>query len=86
MPLASQEHISATLYAEIKLFCKNLINAHYFEEANWVWMATSAPDLSLASPVGRAALYAARQIAWEFASRNVAEWISVLLQRSAITK
>jgi len=47
---------------------------HYFEEANWLWMAAASPALCT-STAARSALGNARTIAWQFGFRSVASLV-----------
>jgi hypothetical protein len=72
------DRVAASLYTEIKVVCDMMLKTHYFEEANWLWMAVSAPQ-SCKSRVPQAALQSARRVAREFGFPRVAQWIAPLL-------
>jgi hypothetical protein len=73
--MASENHrISAALHDEIKNVCETMIRVHYFEEANWLWMAAASPALCN-SPVARHALRNARTVALQFGFPSVARWV-----------
>ncbi len=74
LDLPESNRISATLHDDIKSVCAAMIRVHYFEEANWLWMAAASPALCT-SPVARSALQNARTVAWQFGFPSVAQWV-----------
>jgi hypothetical protein len=68
------DRISATLHDDIKSVCETMIRVHYFEEANWLWMAAASPEFCT-STVARRALQNARTVAWQFGFPSVAQWV-----------
>jgi hypothetical protein len=68
------ERISAKLHDDIKSVCETMIRVHYFEEANWLWMAAASPALC-ASHAARRALQNARTVAAQFGFPSVARWV-----------
>jgi hypothetical protein len=55
-----------------------MLRAHYFEEANWLGLAISAPQ-ACRSEGGRAALAEARIIAAQFGFPRLSRWVAELL-------
>jgi hypothetical protein len=78
LAVPEKQRIPADLHNEIKTVCDMMLNVHYYEPANWLWMAVSAPQ-ACQSPVARAALAEARQIAAEFGFARVAKWADGVL-------
>ena len=72
--MADTNRISATLHDDIKSVCETMIRVHYFEEANWLWMAAASPALCN-SMVAKRALQNARTVAWQFGFPAVARWV-----------
>lgn len=76
--VARGDPISADLHTEIKSVCDLMIRVHYFDEANWLWMAVASPE-SCASLGARAALQSARRVAAEFGFPHVAQFVTKAL-------
>ena len=74
-----QDHHTNGLQAEVKSLCQMMIRAHYFDEANWLWMATISPQLCTTAGAKKA-LESARLVAAQFGFRGVALRVSELLQ------
>ena len=72
--VAERERISAKLHDDIKSVCETMIRVHYFEEANWLWMAAASPA-HCNSPVARKALQNALTVAGQFGFPSVARWV-----------
>ena len=68
------ERPPADLHVEIKAVCDVMLRTHYYEEANWLWMAVGAKP-SCTSPVARQALQSAASVAFQFGFKNVSNWI-----------
>jgi len=60
------DRIPAALHTEIKIVCEMMLKTHYFEEANWLWMAVGMRSC----PSG-----VARRVAREFGFPNVSKWV-----------
>ena len=80
MPPTSPSPVPAGLYSQIKIVCDMMLRTHYFEEANWTWMAV-ASQASCASPVARNALQSAATVASQFGFREVSTWIETEVLR-----
>lgn len=66
--------ISRDLHTEIRVVCDMMLKAHYFEEANWLWMAVGS-KACCTSRSAQNALREAAVIAWEFGFPNVRDWL-----------
>jgi hypothetical protein len=64
----------AGLHIRIKALCTLLLKIHYYEEANWVWMAAASPQ-SCRSPKTREVLQDAASLAVQLGFADVAHWI-----------
>jgi hypothetical protein len=64
----------ASLQVDIKIVGDMMIKVHYYEEANWLWMA-SASRSSCASRRAQEVLLDAAPIARQFGFPAVAKWI-----------
>ena len=67
------------LHTEVKALCQMMIRAHYFDEANWLWMATVSPQLC-ATTAAQEALESAKLVAGQFGFRAVALHLGELLR------
>ena len=82
MPQISYQPLPPELYSEIKIVCDMMLKVHYYEPANWLWMALSAPQ-SCSSIGARTALAEARTIARQFGFPRVAKWVEQTMQLNA---
>jgi hypothetical protein len=62
------------LRTDVKIVCDMMLRVHYYEEANWLWMA-SASRSSCSSPRAQDVLRDAARIARQFGFPDVAKWI-----------
>ena len=76
--LSDNRRIPKDLHAEIKVLCDMMLRVHYFEEANWIWMAVSAPQ-ACQSAVARRGLSAAFTIARELGFPRVSRWVGEII-------
>jgi hypothetical protein len=70
--------VPANLHSEIKTLCDMMLRVHYFEAANWLWMAVSSPQ-ACQSKAARDGLSAARTIAREFGFPRVSLWVGEMI-------
>jgi hypothetical protein len=81
--VSTDHRLPPGLHTEIKVVCDMMLTTHYFEEANWLWVAVTAPR-SCESKVARDALRSAVRVAREFGFPAVAKWIQhEVLERAA---
>jgi hypothetical protein len=66
--------VPAPLYSKIRTVCQMMLSAHYYEEANWLWMAVGSPQYCQ-SKVAAEALRSAAKVAREFSFVEVTTWI-----------
>jgi hypothetical protein len=76
--VVDNQRIPADLHTEIKIVCEMMLKVHYFEPANWLWMAVSAPRVCR-TKAARAALADAQSIASQFGFPRVAKWAAEIL-------
>jgi hypothetical protein len=68
------DRLPTRLYTDVKVVCEMMLKTHYFEEANWLWMAVSSPRVCGSKPA-RDALRSAARVAREFGFPAVAKWV-----------
>jgi hypothetical protein len=62
------------LHTEVKIVCDMLLKTHYFEEANWLWMAVGSPG-ACHSKAAQRALRSAARVCREFGFLDVGKWV-----------
>ena len=72
--MPSSDRIPGPLYTEIRIVCDMMLKTHYYEEANWLWMAVGS-RAACGSRSAQKALESAEKVSREFGFPNVAKWV-----------
>jgi len=82
VPTTNADRITEALPTEITIVCDMMIKVHYFEEANCLRMALSAPQMCHSASTHEA-LQRAAGIAQQFGFPRVADWVRTIVGHPA---